>query len=486
MDPTMAVQTTQSPVAFIAISVLAMCFGWGMRGSAIGGEKGALLPGALIGILCAWYTGSDMMLENALIFGSAGAMGHAFGAMEPYASVMEMVLHRDSPRYNPPLGYLALAFKGAIWSGIGAAILGWSFSAMAGDVYKWYDIVIFCAQIPIAQEIGYRIFNTPYNVEKKLQPKVCFSSINSREEWGRNLILIAELLIMFVIRGDVFSILMWAGGAIGGSVGWMFAITFYDKEMHPLKNGKWLFGKMEKLKIVDGWKIMEFTQGCFQGLMIALAFILGWPLIADRYAVAEATGGLWYMLPQNVDTILSWVFCGLIIVSIFLFFIPYMRNGNKITQAFGEVDMNIVEVLERPCYMVFPLALVMLGSTLMANIMCGFVMYYVIAQHDGLERYWDFKNVTLVRIVIILIGAAVLAFQIFCGFTLWQAWAAMLIEYILFDLVYFYRPKRVAENWRNSKSFGQFLCAFRGDITVLPFFHIMLVALLVFGYVQFA
>ena len=49
--------TTQNELVFIAISMLTLCFGWGMRGSAIGGEKGAMLPGAFMGILCVWYTG---------------------------------------------------------------------------------------------------------------------------------------------------------------------------------------------------------------------------------------------------------------------------------------------------------------------------------------------------------------------------------------------------------------------------------------------
>ena len=46
---------TQNTLAFLAISMVAMCFGWGMRGSAIGGEKGAMLPGAFMGILRSDY-----------------------------------------------------------------------------------------------------------------------------------------------------------------------------------------------------------------------------------------------------------------------------------------------------------------------------------------------------------------------------------------------------------------------------------------------
>ncbi len=475
---------TQNIFAFLAISMITMCFGWGIRGSAIGGEKGAMLPGAFMGILCVWYTGSELLMDNVFLFAAACALGYFYGGMEPYGSTMSLVLHHNEPRYNPSLGYLALAFKGSIWSGLGSAFLGVSFSAMSGVVYKWYDFVIFFALVPVVQEIGYRIFNTPYDPEHGRMPKVCFSK-DSREEWGRNLVVVAGLLVMMAIRRDIFGIIMWAGGALAGAVGWVVAITFYDKEINPLKNGKMLFGKWEKLKIVDGWKIMEFTQGCFHGLGISAAFAVGWPLAAKNLEQAETAGKLWYMLPEKVDITLSWVFCALIILTIFLFIIPYRRNGNKITRAFGEVDMNIVEVLERPCYMVGPLALVMLGSTTMASIICCFTMYYVIAQHDGLERYWDYKGIKFIRILLILIGAVALAVQAVRGYTLWETWIFYCVGYILFDLAYFARPKRLKENWEKTKSFKKFIISFGGDATVLPFFYILMIGLLVFGYFNF-
>ena len=165
---------TQNPVIFIIFSMLAMCFGWGIRGSAIGGEKGAMLPGAFMGIMCVWYTGSELLMENVFLFAAACALGYFYGGMEPYASTMALILHHDKPRYNPPMGYLALAFKGTIWGGLGSAFLGISFSAMSGVVYKWYDFVIFFALVPLSQEIGYRIFNTPYDPEHGRMPKIGF------------------------------------------------------------------------------------------------------------------------------------------------------------------------------------------------------------------------------------------------------------------------------------------------------------------------
>jgi hypothetical protein len=293
------------------------------------------------------------------------------------------------------------------------------------------------------------------------------------------------MMAMAIIRGDDFTLAMMGSGFFFGGLGWLVAMKGYVLSVNPLKNGKYIFGKLYRNGLIDGWKIMEFTQGCFNGLGIAGAFIIGWPIAAKNLEQAEAAGKLWYMLPEKVDTVLSWVFCAIIILTIFLFIIPYRRNGNKITKAFGEVDMNIVEVIERPCYMVAPLALIMLGSTTMAGIICCFTMYYVIAQHDGLERYCDYKGVKLIRAFLILLGAAILAVQAIRGYTLWETWIFYCVGYILFDLAAFARPKTVKENWQKSKSFKQFLIAFGGSLTVMPFFYILAAGLLVFGYVNF-
>lgn len=112
-------------------------------------------------------------------------------------------------------------------------------------------------------------------------------------------------------------------------------------------------------------------------------------------------------------------------------------------------------------------------------------MYYVIAQHDGLERYCDYKGIRFIRILIILIGAVALAIQAVRGYTLWETWIFYCVGYIIFDAVAFLRPKRVKENWEKTKNFRKFLISFGGDLTVLPFFYVLMAGLLAFGYHNF-
>lgn len=464
---------TQNIFVFLAASMLCMCFGWGMRGSAIGGEKGAMLPGALLGVMCTWYTSSELLMQNVFLFAAACALGYFYGGMETYGSTMGLILQHDKPRYNPALGYLALAFKGAIWGGLGAGFLGMSFSAVSGVVYKWYDFVVFFALVPLLQQIGYRIFNTPYDPENDRMPKVCFSE-KRREEWGRNLTVIAALLVLMVLRRDIFGIIMWSGGTVAGSVGWVVGITWFDKQLHPLKNGKRMFGRLSTYNIIDGWKIMEFVQGCFNGLIIGIAFILGWPIAAKKLEYAETTGKLWQIVPQNIDTILSWVFCALIIGSMFLFIIPFKK-----------IEENTLELFERPCYMVAPLCLIMLGSTTMAEIICCFVMYFVVAQHDGVERFRKLKYIGLIRAILILVGVAILAVQALRRFSLKETWVFYCFGYLVFDFIAHFHPARVKENHRKSANFKEFIISFGGDATVQPFFWLLAIVMFVFGYVNF-
>ncbi len=477
---------TENPIFFVIMAMATICFAWGIRGQIIGGEKGAMLPGAMMGILCVWYTGSELLMENVFLFAAAGALGFFYGGMEPYAEIMCMILQHDGPTYNPSKGYLALAFKGSIWGGLGAAFLGISFGAMSGVVYQWYDFVILFALVPLLQEVGYRLFNTPYSMEKNRRPKVYFS-VDSREEWGRNLVIVIYLLVLMYVRGDAFALLMWIFGALTGAVGWVIGIWLYDMECHPLKNGKRMFGRLDELEVIDGWKMMEYVQGIFIGLGVSVAFILGWPMAKERFASAEAAGELWYMIPKNVDTVLSWVFCAIIVLTLLLFIIPYRKNGNKITKAFGEVDMNLVEVLERPCYMVMPFALVMLGSNLMANIICCFVMYYVVAQYVALDRFWDYKNVGLIRLALALVGLAILIGQILWGYTLWHAWILYCVIYPHFQAPCSFRPKIVAENWRKCKGKGlaAFWWSFGMSATDYPSYILFMIGLMVFGATQF-
>lgn len=122
-------------IVCILLTTLAASYGWGMRGSLIGGEKGAMLPGALTGLILGGFSGI-----GAVNAAAAGLMGMTFGGTETYGETIGFVLHRGREDYNPVRGYVGLAFKGALWFSICGAFIGISFSY---GVYKQSDIYLF-------------------------------------------------------------------------------------------------------------------------------------------------------------------------------------------------------------------------------------------------------------------------------------------------------------------------------------------------------
>ena len=257
----------------VLLTAIAVSYGWGMRGAIIGGEKGAMLPGALLGFFIAKFSGIPVIADNAFFFSAAGCLAMGYGGFEPYAQTMEMIIRPSSDIWNLKRGYTGLMLKGANWFGICGAFLGISFVAMSGTVYKWYEIVIICALIPFIQLLGIKIFNKPYDTEKGLFPKIYFSR-NSREEWGGNFLTLSAVLILTAVKGDWFSFFFSLSGVVAGAIGWVIAIWLYYITCLPRKNGKYIFGYLQTNGFVDNWKIMEFTLGLIGGGGLSLYFFL--------------------------------------------------------------------------------------------------------------------------------------------------------------------------------------------------------------------
>ncbi|MCL1952151.1 MAG: hypothetical protein FWF60_04920, partial [Oscillospiraceae bacterium] len=86
-----------SILLFIAISTVALSYGWGMRGTTLGGEKGAMLPGALMGLLLALFSGSPFLREHFYLLGAAGALGMYFGGSMSYMQTIGFGSDRNPP-----------------------------------------------------------------------------------------------------------------------------------------------------------------------------------------------------------------------------------------------------------------------------------------------------------------------------------------------------------------------------------------------------
>ncbi len=462
----------------LLVASFAVSYGWGMRGCIIGGEKGAMLPGALLGIVLAWFSGVEIFRTNFWIFASVGALTMFFGGTEPYGQTMGFVLHHGAPDYDPKKGYTGLALKGMLWFGLCAAFLGMSFSVVTGAYYEKYELIGLFVTIPFVQALGVKVLNNPYDKEKKIFPRIFFS-LDRREEWGGNLFLLLELIIFVIVKKDTFALLMCLSGMLSGAIGWILAIFIYDKTAHRRKNGKFVLGKAQEHGMIDNWKIMEYTLGAVGGFGISLCFCLNYGTILRYGDIVGNNGRLWDVLGEYGDT-LSWIAIGLFMAAILQYvYVYYKTRGLK--DGLG-MDMHVIELIERPLYSVIPLLLIMLGSLNMAQLMSFFAIYWVLMEKMCFEIFDGFKNRIILCGVYIFAGILVFAGEIaFGSYTLWQTWLLYCAVYVASELLRLFRPKRVSEVRKKSNSFGEVCLNFGGALTVDAYFVFEIAVLLIIG-----
>lgn len=440
--------------------MLASSYGWGMRGTVIGGEKGAVLPGAFIGLVLAWFAGGGIR-ENFWAVAAAGLMGMTYGGSETYGETIGFVLHRDAGRnYRPVKGFSGLFLKGALWFSICGGFIAFAISSMAGDMYKKTDIIIFCLLIPVFQLAGYHLFNTPYNKEKGIHPK-CYYSLTRREEWGGNLVTLLAMLAMAVIKSDGLMLSMICGGFIGGGVGWVIAMKFYELSVFPMRNGKYFFDRFYRKGIYDGWKTMEFTLGAIGGAGIALGFCAELAPVENinRLVASGAGNSLTEPVEAAMPYIMALVSIGIIAVNAYVF---YCDKKDKY------LNSLVSDRIERTLYNVIPMMLVLLGSAYAARLMTVFMLILVCAIKCVFERLGHTKLMPLYAAIASVICAAVFAGDIILGgYKPFALIFAGTVPYLIAELLH-----AVSKHRRKEKSIGDALTK-TAFATVYPCFLAM-------------
>lgn len=358
---------------FIVLAVsIAVSYGWGMRGSLLGGERGAVLPGALLGMLLALFSGNGVIAADFCIFAAAGASAMAFGGTETYGQTLDLILHHNGREYNPTKGYIAVFLKGALWQGIEGAILGMAFSAVSGNYYNGIDIVIVLALIPFVSLIGEQIFNKPYNKEKKIFPRIYFS-FDRREEWGGNVLVLLMLLIFTFIRKDWYAFFFAVVGIVGGGAGFSLGMVLYDLVSHPMKNGRLFAGKLNKY--IEGWKTMEFTFGAVAGLFFVVYFV-----ITKDTMLAERIGNVKEGVPLIASPLSPY---SQLLSYISLALIPLVKLSFLFEKKLGS---HIVDIIQRPVLYVFPMILALSGCELSAKLNAFALIVFFASEKVVFER----------------------------------------------------------------------------------------------------
>ncbi len=448
-----------SAIICVLFVALASSYAWGMRGTVIGGEKGAMLPGAFIGLILAWFAGGGIK-ENFWFAAAAGLMGMTYGGSETYGETLGFVVHHEPGRYRPVKGYAGVFLKGALWFSICGGFIALSMTSMAGDVYSKSELVIFCLLIPAFQFLGYRLFNTPYDEAKGIHPK-CYYSRTRREEWGGNLLTLIAMIAMAIIKGDNLVLSMICGGFIGGGFGWIIALRFYEITVYPMKNGKYIFDRFFRNGTYDGWKTMEFTLGAIGGAGIAIGFCASFGNVETVNTLIATVGR--NALPQSVETVMIFataaVAIGIVAVNAYSF---YCDKKGK------EINDFTSDRIERTIYNVIPMIFVLVGSLYAARLMTAFMLVLVCAVKCVFERFADSKYQPVFGTLIFAACIAVFAGDIILGgYSPVEIIVAGTVPYLVAEFFH-----AISKGRRKEKSIGDAISK-TAFATVYPCFLIM-------------
>lgn len=380
-------------IFFIVFSAVAVSYGWGMRGTILGAEKGAMLPGALMGLLIAVFSGSEVLYSSPWLLAGAGALGMFCGGNMTYAETLSFSM-KTKPAPNMKKGLIALFIKGGIWFALFGGYLSVFISAISG-FYELWQLLLFFTLLPVFAFIFYCVFNKPYDKEKGIYPKIYFSE-NRKETWGGLLGMLAELIIFTSAFKDWSALAMMLGTFSTGSVGWVIAQLLQINAIHPKKNGKRLFEKLNQKKAVDAWKIMECSYGALGGIGCAVTFLLSKPLFAEKFASLD-TNGLHSFVSDKTAVILATAYICLLIFDT----IQYFIKPNKENPHFVRYRKFCINT-EFAFYCMIPLFLSMLGSHITMALIAFPVIMLVLFQEYAEKEVMRGKGNRIIRFIYLL------------------------------------------------------------------------------------
>ena len=282
-------------VQLVLFPALAMCLGWGIRGQ-FGGETGAMVPGALVGLALALLSGCRG--KDALRLAAVATFACSLGGMMTYGQTIGLVQNPVQGQYPPPTywwGLLGLAVKGGVWIGITGAFL----AIAASDRYRPRELVFLLLGLLGLFVVGVYLLNRPHHPPDALPP-IYFSdprSAKPRVEWWGGLwfALLGLMVYMGAVKKHRQGVAMALWGVLAGAIGFSFGEVLQAWGTHQKPFGeavhRWL----------DWWKVMEMTFGFVAGAGLGI----GWKVTGLS---REAPPRIVHWHPRLDDlTMLLWV-----------------------------------------------------------------------------------------------------------------------------------------------------------------------------------
>lgn len=441
-----------SALILISAIILASSYAWGMRGTTIGGEKGAMLPGAIIGTLLALFSGILIVQENFHIFSALGAIGMYFGGCMTYGETLSFSMSAR-PAVDLKKGLKALMLKGFLWFAVFGAIFSTGVNAVC-RAYSIFELIIIFTLTPVLALFGLKIFNRPINNNEVIYPKYYFSKTR-KEYWGAMTGILCSLFLINLIKLNVYSLVFTLICGLFGGIGWVIAqgLQIYLRHYAPESSFK-LIRKFSENGFADGWKAMECTLGAIGGTGCAVAFILTYKSFKEITFSLELSGGL---LPydQKLSTLFLIIWIVLLCVDMLHYYVKKplttaelkelltkgklsqteyerkVKSSKATTKDFTSKTRQIFESYEFIVYAAIPFILITLGSHKASKIMAFFILFWVLAQEIGFETEYSKKKALSTKLTLSFTGVIILLIQ-----SLFDLELTIGITIILYTIVY--------------------------------------------------
>ena len=248
------------------LGAIAMSLGWGLRGSIGGGSLGAMIPGAMIGLVLCLLLNRH---SDAGLIAAFAAIGVGFGGQETYGQTVGLSLLPETFWW----AILGFVIKGAAWGLLGGAFIG---IALDRDRCTTAQLLAGFGIMVLGTWLGWQLLNDP-----KL---IYFSNRFDRprdEVWAG--LWLGGLLLLAWLRSRIPS-LFALYGAIGGGIGFGVGAS-----LQPLGRAVWAGMPL------GWWKAMELTFGGLLGLAYVLC---AWRL-RDQLAGAASTAAAGHPLTRR-------------------------------------------------------------------------------------------------------------------------------------------------------------------------------------------
>ncbi len=422
-----------SAILLVITIIPAVSYAWGMRGTTIGGEKGAMLPGAIIGLVIAMFSGILIIREHFYIFSALGAVSMYLGGAMTYGETLGISMN-SKPAENMKKGLIALFVKGFLWFGCFGAIFTTGVNAVC-YAYSFKELLIILGVTPLSAVSLYFIFNKPLKPAENKFPKIYFSKTR-QESWGALLGVFLTLFIFAIIKANTFTVIFSISCALFGGWGWVLGQLLQIYSIHYADNSTSYFGRLlGKSNNVSSWKIMECVLGAFGGLGAAVGFILTYDTFKTTVFNLEKNGGL---LPFNktFSKVAFIIWLVLLAIDLIHYFIKKPETKSQLKKKLKtkeitqeqysarllkavdsvpksyDIYYKITEIIESVLYAALPFILICLGCKNTAVTVSFFLLFFVLCQEIALEKVITPKFTLSLKIILGLISAVILVLQL--------------------------------------------------------------------------